>query len=58
MLRHQGGLVIEMTDGTFEYNRNFRDRVGFYYDLVKAAVERITIGLTAELTATGARRSL
>ncbi len=49
VLRHQGGLVIEMTDGTFEYNRNYRDRVGFYYDLVKAAVERITIGLTAEL---------
>lgn len=49
VLRHQGGLVIEMTDGTFEYNRNYRARVGFYYDLVKAAVERITIGLTAEL---------
>lgn len=49
VLRHPGGLVIEMTDGTFEYNRKFRERVGFYYDLVKAAVERITIGLTAEL---------
>ena len=49
MLRQPGGLVIEMTDGTFEYNKKFRERVGFYYDLVKAAVERITIGLTAEL---------
>jgi len=49
ILRHPGGLVIEMTDGTFEYNKKFRERVGFYYDLVKAAVERITIGLTAEL---------
>jgi NAD(P)-dependent dehydrogenase (short-subunit alcohol dehydrogenase family) len=49
MLRRPGGLVIEMTDGTFEYNKKFRERVGFYYDLVKAAVERITIGLTAEL---------
>ena len=49
VLRHPGGLVIEMTDGTFEYNKKFRGRVGFYYDLVKAAVERITIGLTAEL---------
>ncbi|HXB51057.1 MAG TPA: SDR family oxidoreductase [Streptosporangiaceae bacterium] len=49
MLRHPGGLVVEMTDGTFEYNRKFRARVGFYYDLVKAAVGRITLGLTAEL---------
>jgi NAD(P)-dependent dehydrogenase (short-subunit alcohol dehydrogenase family) len=49
ILRHPGGLVIEMTDGTSEYNRKYRERVGFYYDLVKAAVERITIGLTAEL---------
>jgi len=49
MLRHPGGLVVEMTDGTFEYNRKFRERVGFYYDLVKASVGRITLGLTAEL---------
>jgi NAD(P)-dependent dehydrogenase (short-subunit alcohol dehydrogenase family) len=49
MLRHPGGLVVEMTDGTFEYNRKFRERVGFYYDLVKAAVGRITVGLSAEL---------
>jgi NAD(P)-dependent dehydrogenase (short-subunit alcohol dehydrogenase family) len=49
LLRQPGGLVVEMTDGTFEYNQNFRPRVGFYYDLVKASVERITIGLTAEL---------
>jgi NAD(P)-dependent dehydrogenase (short-subunit alcohol dehydrogenase family) len=49
MLRHDGGLVVEITDGTSDYNKNFRQNVGFYYDLVKAAVERITIGLTAEL---------
>jgi NAD(P)-dependent dehydrogenase (short-subunit alcohol dehydrogenase family) len=49
VLRNPGGLVIEMTDGTFEYNRKYREGVGFYYDLVKAAVERITTGLTAEL---------
>jgi NAD(P)-dependent dehydrogenase (short-subunit alcohol dehydrogenase family) len=46
------GLVVEMTDGTAEYNRNYRENVGFYYDLVKAAVGRITISLTAELTGT------
>jgi NAD(P)-dependent dehydrogenase (short-subunit alcohol dehydrogenase family) len=53
MLRGDAGLVVEVTDGTSEYNRSFREGVGFYYDLVKAAVERITIGLTAELTETG-----
>jgi NAD(P)-dependent dehydrogenase (short-subunit alcohol dehydrogenase family) len=49
---NQTSLIIEMTDGTSEYNRNFRQSVGFYYDLVKATVERITLGLTAELTDT------
>ena len=43
------GLVVEMTDGTAEYNANFREGVGFYYDLVKASVERIVKGLTFEL---------
>jgi NAD(P)-dependent dehydrogenase (short-subunit alcohol dehydrogenase family) len=43
------GLVIEMTDGTAEANADFRRNVGFYYDLVKANVERIVKGLTVEL---------
>lgn len=43
------GLIVEMTDGTHAYNTNFRTGVGLYYDLVKANVERITIGLAAEL---------
>ena len=30
------GLVIEMTDGTLQFNAKFREGVGFYYDLVKA----------------------
>jgi NAD(P)-dependent dehydrogenase (short-subunit alcohol dehydrogenase family) len=47
---HRGqGLVVEMTDGTSEANSEFRRNVGFYYDLVKANVERIVKGLTAEL---------
>lgn len=49
ILRHDGGLVIEMTDGTADYNAAFRTGVGFYYDHVKAAVGRIVLGLTAEL---------
>jgi NAD(P)-dependent dehydrogenase (short-subunit alcohol dehydrogenase family) len=44
------GLVIEMTDGTSAANAAYRRSVGFYYDLVKANVERIVTGLTAELT--------
>jgi NAD(P)-dependent dehydrogenase (short-subunit alcohol dehydrogenase family) len=43
------GLVVEMTDGTAEANAEFRWNVGFYYDLVKANVERIVKGLNAEL---------
>ncbi len=43
------GLVIEMTDGTAEFNVDFREGVGFYYDLVKASVGRIVTGLTFEL---------
>lgn len=50
ILRSGGGLVIEMTDGTTKFNANFREGVGFYYDLVKANVERIVKGLTFELT--------
>lgn len=51
MLRHDGGLVGEMTDGTSEYNKNYRQT--FYYDLVKAAVGRITLVLAAELAGQG-----
>jgi NAD(P)-dependent dehydrogenase (short-subunit alcohol dehydrogenase family) len=43
------GLIVEMTDGTSAANAEFRRNVGFYYDLVKANVERIVTGLSAEL---------
>jgi NAD(P)-dependent dehydrogenase (short-subunit alcohol dehydrogenase family) len=43
------GLVVEMTDGTSEANAEFRLNVGFYYDLVRANVERIVKGLNVEL---------
>jgi NAD(P)-dependent dehydrogenase (short-subunit alcohol dehydrogenase family) len=49
LLRTGGGLVVEVTDGTSSFNANFRQGVGFYYDLVKANVERIVKGLTFEL---------
>jgi NAD(P)-dependent dehydrogenase (short-subunit alcohol dehydrogenase family) len=46
---HARGLVVEMTDGTSQANAEFRRNVGFYYDLVKANVERVVKGLAAEL---------
>jgi len=49
LIRNPGGLVVEMTDGTAEYNRNYRHDVGIYYDLVKAAVGRLTMALDYEL---------
>jgi NAD(P)-dependent dehydrogenase (short-subunit alcohol dehydrogenase family) len=42
------GLVIEVTDGTSAANAAYRRGVGFYYDLVKANVDRIVTGLHAE----------
>lgn len=49
LLRDGGGLLVEMTDGTSAFNSNYRKGVGFYYDLVKANVDRIVRSLTAEL---------
>ena len=49
MLEGNGGLLVEVTDGTNEFNAAFREGVGFYYDLVKANVSRIVLGLTHEL---------
>lgn len=43
------GVVVEVTDGTREANRPYRHGVGFFYDLVKANVDRIVTSLTAEL---------
>jgi NAD(P)-dependent dehydrogenase (short-subunit alcohol dehydrogenase family) len=49
LLNGSSGIVIEVTDGTTEFNANFRRNVGFYYDLVKASVDRIVKGLNVEL---------
>ncbi|UPK76288.1 SDR family oxidoreductase [Nocardioidaceae bacterium SCSIO 66511] len=54
LIERPGGLVIEMTDGTFEYNTRYRGiagdfGVGMYYDLVKAAVQRLTLAQSEEL---------
>ena len=49
LLRSDRGLLVEMTDGTAEVNASYRERVGFFYDLVKANVSRIILSLTHEL---------
>jgi NAD(P)-dependent dehydrogenase (short-subunit alcohol dehydrogenase family) len=53
LLRHPGGLVVEMTDGTAEYNRNTY-RVSFFYDLAKSSVLRMAWALGQELGTRGA----
>ncbi|MCP2345606.1 SDR family oxidoreductase [Nonomuraea roseoviolacea] len=48
LTRNPGGLVVEMTDGTKDYNdRNYR--VSFFYDLAKTAVIRLAYSQAHEL---------
>jgi NAD(P)-dependent dehydrogenase (short-subunit alcohol dehydrogenase family) len=49
MIRRPGGLAIEMTDGTAEYNTNYRADAGFFYDLVKVSVQRMALAQSEEL---------
>ncbi|KRD19360.1 SDR family oxidoreductase [Streptomyces sp. Root264] len=53
LLRTPGGLVVEMTDGTAEYNRDTY-RVNFFYDLAKASVLRMAFALAHEIGPRGA----
>jgi NAD(P)-dependent dehydrogenase (short-subunit alcohol dehydrogenase family) len=48
LIRRPGGLVVEMTDGTREYNAE-RYRVSTYYDLAKTAVIRLAFTQGIEL---------
>jgi NAD(P)-dependent dehydrogenase (short-subunit alcohol dehydrogenase family) len=53
LIKTGGGLVIEVNDGTAEYNgSNYRN--SFFYDLSKAAVMRMGFSLGHELKAHGA----
>ncbi|MEV7867008.1 SDR family oxidoreductase [Streptomyces sp. NPDC088124] len=52
LLRNKGGLVVEMTDGTAEYNRDTY-RNSFFYDLAKSAVLRMAFSLGHELGSRG-----
>jgi NAD(P)-dependent dehydrogenase (short-subunit alcohol dehydrogenase family) len=53
LLERPGGLLVEMTDGTAEYNAT-RYRVSTFYDLAKAAVIRMAWAQAQELGPRGA----
>jgi NAD(P)-dependent dehydrogenase (short-subunit alcohol dehydrogenase family) len=49
MIKQPGALVVEVNDGTTDYNSSTY-RVSFFYDLVKTAVNRMAFALGHELT--------
>jgi NAD(P)-dependent dehydrogenase (short-subunit alcohol dehydrogenase family) len=52
LIREPGGLVVEMTDGTRDYNETHY-RVSAFYDLAKSAVVRLAFSQGEELAAYG-----
>jgi NAD(P)-dependent dehydrogenase (short-subunit alcohol dehydrogenase family) len=53
LLEHPGGLLVEVTDGTPEYNAT-RYRMSVFYDLAKTAINRIAWSQAQELGPRGA----
>lgn len=53
LLTKPNGLVVEITDGTTEYNKNHY-RISVFYDLAKAAVNRLAFSQGHELAQYGA----
>jgi NAD(P)-dependent dehydrogenase (short-subunit alcohol dehydrogenase family) len=48
LIERKGGLLVEMTDGTLDYNAaNYR--ISVYYDLAKVAVNRLAFSQGHEL---------
>jgi NAD(P)-dependent dehydrogenase (short-subunit alcohol dehydrogenase family) len=50
LIDHPGGLVVEVTDGTSDYNAS-RYRISVFYDLAKVAVNRLAFSQGHELAA-------
>lgn len=48
LIRQPDGLVVEVTDGTEEYNRN-EYRLNLFYDLAKISLNRVAWALAREL---------
>ena len=53
LIEKPGGVLIEVTDGTAEYNSS-EYRISVYYDLAKVAVNRLAFSQGHELAAHGA----
>ena len=53
LLRKPGGLIVEVTDGTADYNAT-RVRLSVYYDLAKVSVNRLAYSQGHELASLGA----
>ncbi|QIQ05129.1 SDR family oxidoreductase [Streptomyces liangshanensis] len=51
LVREPGGLVVEVTDGTAETNKAFREN--FYYDLAKNGPIRMAFNLAEDLRSVG-----
>jgi NAD(P)-dependent dehydrogenase (short-subunit alcohol dehydrogenase family) len=54
LIRTPGGLVVEVTDGTAEFNVAYRGTVGLYYDLAKVSAIRLALVQADELRPHGA----
>ncbi|MES9539779.1 SDR family oxidoreductase [Actinomadura sp. NPDC000600] len=54
LIREPGGLVVEVTDGTAEYNAAYRKECGLFYDLAKSAVIRMALAQSVEIAPYGA----
>jgi NAD(P)-dependent dehydrogenase (short-subunit alcohol dehydrogenase family) len=52
LLAQPGGLVVEMTDGTADYNATHY-RLNAFYDLAKTSVTRLAWGLSQEIAPLG-----
>lgn len=48
VIREPGGLVVNLTDGTAEYNANYRTGTTMAYHLVKSTAHQFAIALAAE----------
>ncbi|MBL8218948.1 MAG: SDR family oxidoreductase [Bryobacterales bacterium] len=53
LIQQPGGLLVEVTDGTNEYNANHY-RISVYYDLAKVAINRLAFSQGHELEPHGA----
>lgn len=49
LIRRPGGLVVEMTDGTAEYNAEFRKGTALPFYVAKSAAHRLAVAQAAEL---------